>query len=507
MSAQNNLMVNKRRDDMIAATAGLLGQLDVDEFLERMGEFFTAENSDAVRIAPEGRNIYVIAIFVPPLRGGGAERVAVNHSTSWLTREYQLVVFTDEKPTPADYQLHEKLQRIALPTDRLERWNAVRENVLAASVDICIFFDGWRRQTQYDFFSAKLAGCLTIQSVHNMFFYPVHEFRPDEMEWLLNYGRFADALTCLSADNLLWWRASGFTRSARLPNQVTFDPAKATRSDGTMKNVLFVARLTEIKGVRFLPEIIGKIAKQVPDFKLQMLGQSFDCLQEKWFRSEIARLGLEANVELHGFTHDMQAFIAKAAVLIMPSRIEGQPMVRLEAAAQGVPNVVFSMPYLEPTGEENGCLQVGKEDVDGMAKAVARLLSDREYWQRMSDNAVRSLIPFSEKNIIAEWERLFQAILADRVEEEFAPSKPVDAAFLAETMQEVRIAFRQRQLNDKSFFYRYLHPDGKLISTLLPKGTRRRIAAAYVGHWIQQKAWELKQYRRRKQAVSKPKEG
>ncbi len=499
VNLRNNFLVSKHCDDMFAATAKLLGRLDVDAFLNRMSEFFTDSGTDSAINAPERRKINVIAIFIPTLRGGGAERVAVNLSTSWLNRGYHVVVFTDEEPTPGDYRLHEKLQRVVLPTGRLERWNAVRENVLAASVDVCIFFDGWRRQTQYDFFSAKLAGCLTIQSVHNMFFYPVHEFRPDEMEWLLDYGRFADALTCLSAHNLLWWRASGIGRSARLPNQITFDPAKVVRSDGTTKNVLFIARLTEIKGVRFLPEIIRKIADLVPDFTLQILGQSYDGLQEGWFLKEIARLGLESNVELHEFTHNIHEFIARAAVLIMPSRIEGQPMVRLEAAAQGVPNVVFSMPYLEPTGEENGCLQVGKEDVDGMAKAVARLLSDREYWQRMSDNAVRSIIPFSEENIMAEWERLFQAISANRVEEEFSPTVPVGAAFLEETMREVRIAFKQRQLNDRNFFYRYLHPDGRLIATLLPKGTGRRKAAAYVGHWIQQKVWELKQSRSRKQ--------
>lgn len=203
---------------------------------------------------------------------------------------------------------------------------------------------------------------------------------------------------------------------------------------------------------------------------------------------------------MHGFTQDTHLFLARAAVLIMPSRIEGQPLVRLEAAAQGVPNVVFSMPYLEPTGEESGCIQVGKEDVDGMAEAVVRLLTDRDYWLRMSDNAVRAVIPFSEENILAEWERLFRAILANRVEEEFRPRKAVDEKFLEETMQEVRIALRQRRLNDKSFFYRYLHPDGRIVSTLLPKGTRRRRAAAYVGHWLQQKAWEFREYRTKQRA-------
>ncbi len=507
MSAQDNFMLDKRRDEMFTATARLLGQLDADAFLDRMGGFFTGEGAGAVTAVPVCRKIGVIGIFVPTLRGGGAERVAVNLSTSWLKRGYRVVVFTDEAPTPGDFRLHEKLERIVLPSDRLARWHAVRENLRAAAVDICLFFDGWRRQTQYDFYSAKLTGCLTIQSVHHMFFYPMHEFRPDAMEWLLDYGRFADALTCLSVDNLLWWRSSGMRRAAFIPNQVTFDPAKVVRSDGTTKNVLFIARLTEIKGVRFLPEIIRKIAARVPDFKLQILGQSYDGLQENWFRKEIARLGLGANVELHGFTHDMHEFIARASVLIMPSRVEGQPLVRLEAAVQGVPNVIFSMPYLEQTGEEEGCIQVGKEDADGMAAAVVRLLSDRDYWRRMSDNAVRSVVPLSEENIMAEWERLFQAILANRVEEEFAPTKPVDAAFLEETMQEVRIAFRLRRRNDRNFFYRYLHPDGRLISTLLPRGTRRRIAAAYVGHLIQQKVWELNQFRRRKQGASKQGEG
>ncbi|MCC8116490.1 MAG: glycosyltransferase, partial [Planctomycetes bacterium] len=387
----------------------LLDRLDADAFLRRMDTFFTADGTGETA-ARAGRTIAVIALFVPTLRGGGAERVAVNLSASWLKRGYRVVAFTNEPATPNDFRLHEKLERIVLPADRLERWKAVRDHLTANAVDVCIFFDGWRRQTQYDFFSAKLAGCLTIQSVHHMFFCPIHEFRPEEMEWLLDYGRFADAFTCLGVDNQLWWRAAGIKQAVRLNNQVTFDPAVVVRSDGTTKNVLFIARLTDIKGVRFLPEIIRKIAEQVPDFTLQILGQSYDGLHEKWFRKEIARLGLEANVEMHGFTQDTHLFLARAAVLIMPSRIEGQPLVRLEAAAQGVPNVVFSMPYLEPTGEESGCIQVGKEDVDGMAEAVVRLLTDRDYWLRMSDNAVRAVIPFSEENSLAEGERLFRRI-------------------------------------------------------------------------------------------------
>src|SRR5260370_365364 len=80
-----------------------------------------------------------------------------------------------------------------------------------------------------------------------------------------------------------------------------------------------------------------------------------------------------------------------AWLVCLPSRSEGLPRVALEAACRGraivggdragIPDVVHH--------EENGLL-VDPDDVEGLAEALVRLLSDRQLTQAFGDAARRT---------------------------------------------------------------------------------------------------------------------
>jgi glycosyltransferase involved in cell wall biosynthesis len=87
-----------------------------------------------------------------------------------------------------------------------------------------------------------------------------------------------------------------------------------------------------------------------------------------------------------GYRDDVPALLAGCDVFCLPSRMEGMPLVVLEAMAQGKPVVATAV---GGTGElvvdgETGVL-VPPDDVDALAGALARLLSDSELARRMGE--------------------------------------------------------------------------------------------------------------------------
>lgn len=96
-------------------------------------------------------------------------------------------------------------------------------------------------------------------------------------------------------------------------------------------NLLFVGRLTAIKGLRVLFEALDLLADR--DVTLTLVGDGED---RAFAERKAARLG---NITLLGFQSqsEVAAALAKADALVLPSFAEGVPVVLMEAMASGRP--------------------------------------------------------------------------------------------------------------------------------------------------------------------------
>lgn len=103
--------------------------------------------------------------------------------------------------------------------------------------------------------------------------------------------------------------------------------------------LLYLGRLTSQKGTDFLPEILSRVSKQIPESQLIIAGSGD---QEGIVRSLLGR----PNVSWAGFAdHSTRArLLAKSHVLVLPSRYEALGLVGLEALASGTPVVAFDIP-------------------------------------------------------------------------------------------------------------------------------------------------------------------
>ena len=95
-----------------------------------------------------------------------------------------------------------------------------------------------------------------------------------------------------------------------------------------------------------------------------------------------APLGPE--VRFLGPRPDVPVLLAAADVFVLPSRWEGQPLILQEALAAGCPIVASRAGGIPDLTGEDAALLVPPGDVDALAAAIRRVLTDRGLAQRLA---------------------------------------------------------------------------------------------------------------------------
>jgi glycosyltransferase involved in cell wall biosynthesis len=136
-----------------------------------------------------------------------------------------------------------------------------------------------------------------------------------------------------------------------------------------------VGRLTRVKGLGFAIEALTHLPAGHP-WHLDLVGEG-DLHDE--LSALATRLGVADRVTFHGFRRDIEALMANADALMMPSLHEGLPYTLLEAMSLGLPMVASNVGGLTEVlrNEETGLL-VPVGDVRALAAALARLAEAAE---------------------------------------------------------------------------------------------------------------------------------
>lgn len=166
-------------------------------------------------------------------------------------------------------------------------------------------------------------------------------------------------------------------RVVALPNAVRV-PADAARPTGAAPQVVFLGEIGDRKGAFVLLEAWAQLVaggEVPPGCRLTLAG---DGAVER-ARRTIADRGLGGSVDVRSWLGpgDVDALLAGAGVLALPSRNEGQPMAVLEAMAHGVCVVASDVGGI-PELVEDGCsgLLVPPDDPAALVVALRKVLAD-----------------------------------------------------------------------------------------------------------------------------------
>jgi glycosyltransferase involved in cell wall biosynthesis len=147
--------------------------------------------------------------------------------------------------------------------------------------------------------------------------------------------------------------------------------------------VCYLGRLSWEKGVDRLIEAAELVVAKLPGTSF-LIGGSPYTPDDSAYREKLIRLvesrGLARNVSLVGHVDDARAFIAKADVIVLPSRRESLGRVLLEAMALEKAVVAFAVdgPKEIITDGKDGLL-VEPDNVEDLAEAIITMLKDREF--------------------------------------------------------------------------------------------------------------------------------
>jgi len=323
-----------------------------------------------------------VAIFLPSLRGGGAERVMLCLARGFAERgcEVDIVLAKREgsylSEVPKNVNVVDlKAGRVLASLPALVRYlRRAKPAVLLSAMDHANVVALWAQRI-------SRIGARVVVSVHTTFSLGVKH--SNGRGRLIPYiarrcYSWADGVVAVSrgvADNLS--NTIGLPRESIhvIHNPVVVPELSELAREqvdhpwfrtGKRPVVLSVGRLTAAKDYPTLLRAFSQMIKERP-MRLVILGEGEERAE---LEAMVRNLGLEDVVSLPGFVKNPYAYMSKAAVLVLSSAWEGFGNVLVEAMAVGTPVVASDCPNGPAEILEDG--KYGRLTPVGNSEALAR---------------------------------------------------------------------------------------------------------------------------------------
>lgn len=181
------------------------------------------------------------------------------------------------------------------------------------------------------------------------------------------------------------------------------------RRNNAAPTVLFAGTLIERKG----PQYVIEAAARYPEARFRIVGNGRQGY-EQVLRKKMSEMGV-SNVTLDGAKSqaEMLAMMQASDIFMLPSRLEGIPKVTLEAAATGLPCVVFR-DYQTPSVVD-GVTGFRVGTLEEMFDAIGKLISSGSSREQMGRAAREHMARFDWDLVAKQWEDAYAEIAGHAV--------------------------------------------------------------------------------------------
>lgn len=338
---------------------------------------------------------------------GGAARVAAVMCNEFHDRGVDIRIITDSLCTPVLYELNPAIRLYPSITLKKRKYQKlmkfihivknIRNYIKDSKPDVIIAI-------QADMYLRTLIATIGLKV-------PIivadHTTVTRKFDPVTNYTRshlykYAAGLSILTEkDKKLL--GDKFPRKEVIYNPLSFDIFEGVFE--RRKNILCAGRLDawRVKGIDIIIDIWSEIAASYPDWMLELAGDG-DESSISLINQMIENKGLTGRVKLLGLVNNMQELYKNTSIFALPSRVEGFPMVLMEAMSQGCASVAFRIQGSTDEMVEDGAgFVVDDGDKDTFKKQLTALIENDSIREQMHTKAVDSVRRFSKDVFITHW--------------------------------------------------------------------------------------------------------
>jgi len=196
----------------------------------------------------------------------------------------------------------------------------------------------------------------------------------------------------------------------------TISPAAIREEFGIKKGVTVVGTVGNLgaeKGYVYLLQAAKGILNNVESVKFIFVG---DGPLRTYLENEASELGIGHNVIFTGFRTDIPDLLSAMDIFVLPSVIEGLPMVLLEAMAAKKAVVATNVGAIPKVVNNGNGILVEPRDVAGLHNAILSLLTSEEKRQRYASAGHETVrTHFSSERMSSEYIALYNELLGDRL--------------------------------------------------------------------------------------------
>lgn len=384
--------------------AEVLGELYHQWPLEKALSFFEKMPFDA----PKPKTIRTIGTLYHRGYNGGIERVQAQLMTLWVSMGYRVVFFSEEPANPLDFSYPSTVKRLLIPktTDIPSRLLAIQKGITEEKVDVLINHNWSDCLAIWEVMLLKLLDVSYITYVHAHFSWAFPWGKASL--YLPRIHKLCDAVVALSETNAIFFQLYG-CNTYLVENPVPED-LKQIRETASLESghILMIGRIAEEKYPMEAIRIFKLVHDACPEAVFDVVGagegnympQMMEYCRENQLSDSVIFHGLKSSQEVNQFFHD-------STCMLFTSKMEGYPMVLLEAKAHGLPIAMYDLSFLTMVKDKKGILTAPIGDIRGVADNIIRLLRDDELRQNCGRDAREDFELHSAYDLAGAWEDIF----------------------------------------------------------------------------------------------------
>ena len=363
------------------------------------------------------QNIRTIGTYYHRMDNGGIQRVIAQIIGEWHELGYNVVLFTDCDPTENDYDLPDYVKRVKIArpaskcknTNYFERGMSLAHLIEENNVDCMVYHSYFSDVLLYDECVCKGIGIPFVIYMHNVFTKFLFS-NEEKFATIARNSELADAIVCLSEIDKDWW--SNFNDNVHMViNPLTFDLKEINLAPRNNKNILFLGRMEELsKRPNDAISIAKKVIEKIPEAKLYMVGTTDNKKYMEGLQNRINRLHLENNIILCGYHKEVNQYYNDCSVFLSCSSYEGFMLTLCEAMSYGLPIVMYKLPYLVTTKNNQGIIDVEQGDVAAAAEKIISLFSDEKMLVEIGNKGHEFLESLYQVDIKEQWKNIFLSL-------------------------------------------------------------------------------------------------